>query len=148
MWPGCKHAAYTCAPARLQAVSPKATQHCSRLSLTDSAAPLQTDFSQFSFQRYFRAAALMANGIEAVEPNPNFMSELTAASGGKPICVMCETGGSWCTSPAAVFGCGLPAGLCHKHYHGHSSIPFRLRASASEQLESVFIHGDLVHCRL
>ena len=78
-------------PACLQ---PKAAQRCSRPEPVDSRGPLQTDFSQFSFQRYFRAAALMANGIEAVEPNPNFMSELTAASGGKPICVMCETGSS------------------------------------------------------
>lgn len=29
---------------------------------------LQTDFSQFSFQRYFKAAALMANGIEVCPP--------------------------------------------------------------------------------
>ena len=32
----------------------------------DTFVLAQTDFSQFSFQRYFKAAALMANGIEVL----------------------------------------------------------------------------------
>ena len=35
-----------------------------------------------------------------MEPNPTFLSDLQAASGGKPIVVMCETGGSLQASPS------------------------------------------------
>ena len=38
--------------------------------------------------------------LQPVEPNPTFMSELTAASGGKAVCLMCETGGSLAASPS------------------------------------------------
>ena len=56
---------------------------------------VQTDFSKPSFARYLKALALMANGVQPVEPNPDFMVELKKAAGNKAVCLMCETGGRW-----------------------------------------------------
>ncbi|KAK9788825.1 hypothetical protein WJX73_000722 [Symbiochloris irregularis] len=60
----------------------------------------QTDFSKPSFTRYLKAFALMANGVQPVEPNPDFMVQLKQASGNKAVCLMCETGGSLVPNPS------------------------------------------------
>ena len=65
---------------------------------------LQVDFSSFSFTKYLRAAALMVNGVEPVELNPNFMAELVAAGKGKGIILYDEIGGT--LEPTASFGSG------------------------------------------
>ena len=61
---------------------------------------MQTDFSKPSFSRYLKALALLANGVEPVEANPDFMEELKAAVGNKGVCFMCETGGSLVPNPS------------------------------------------------
>ena len=65
---------------------------------------LQVDFSSFSFTKYLRAAALMVNGVEPVELNPNFMAELVAEGKGKGIIIYDEIGGT--LEPTASFGSG------------------------------------------
>lgn len=65
---------------------------------------LQVDFSSFGFAKYLRAAALMVNGVEPVELNPNFMEDLFKAAAGKGIIIYDEIGGT--LEPTATFGNG------------------------------------------
>ena len=64
----------------------------------------QVDFSTFGFAKYLRAAALLVNGVEPVELNPNFMEQLFSAAAGKGIIIYDEIGGT--LEPTATFGNG------------------------------------------
>lgn len=65
---------------------------------------MQVDFSSFGFAKYLKAAALMVNGVEPVELNPNFMEQLVEAAEGKGIIIYDEIGGT--LEPTATFGNG------------------------------------------
>ena len=69
-------------------------------ALTHSHAS-QTDFSKPGFNKYLRAIMLMANGVEPMEPNPDFAEDLKeAAAGATMLC-------------ARAWGAGLHgAGIC------------------------------------
>lgn len=69
-------------------------------------APLfqAVDWSKPSFTKALRAAALMANGVTPVEPNPVFLQDVRAASGGKGIILACEGGGSTDSTPSFQWG--------------------------------------------
>lgn len=63
---------------------------------TSGNAPLfqAVDWSKPSFTKALRAAALLANGVTPVEPNPDFLDDLRTAAGGKGVILACEGGGS------------------------------------------------------
>ena len=65
---------------------------------------MQVDFSTFGFAKYLRAAALMVNGVEPVELNPNFMEQLIAGAAGTGIVIYDEIGGQ--LDPTSTFGSG------------------------------------------
>ena len=65
---------------------------------------VQVDFSKPSFTRYLRAAALMVNGVEPVELNPDFLDNVKREAGGKGLILFCEIGGT--LDPSASFGNG------------------------------------------
>lgn len=65
---------------------------------------LQVDFSVFGFAKYIRAIALLVNGVEPVELNPNFMEQLVESAAGKGIIIYDEIGGT--LEPTATFGNG------------------------------------------
>lgn len=64
----------------------------------------KVDFKTFGFTKYLRAVALLVNGVEPVELNPNFMEELISAAGGKGIVIYDEIGGQ--LEPTSTFGSG------------------------------------------
>jgi len=55
-------------------------------------------------EKALRAAALMANGVTPVEPNPDFLDDVRAAAGGKGVILACEGGGSTESTPSFQWG--------------------------------------------
>lgn len=62
------------------------------------------DWSNISFSKVLRAAALAVNGVEPVEPNPKFLDQLVQAAGSKGVVLYDEIGGT--LQPTSTFGSG------------------------------------------